>query len=150
MLDGHFRAELVREFLLEALDVRVAAVLAFSGGRRRAARLQPANQRFGVADRKTLLRDETIPEADGPADTDVAQCDTYCVAHHVSADTDMILGLRYVDRFEKRSGSWLIAKRVCAFDWTYTLPYDPAKKFVFEPDFTVGHRDRTDITYRGV
>jgi hypothetical protein len=81
---------------------------------------------------------------------DVAHCDTYCEAHHVGEDTDMVLALRYVDRFEKRAGVWLIAKRVCAFDWTYTIPYDPAKKFVFGADFTVGHRDRTDITYAGV
>jgi hypothetical protein len=80
----------------------------------------------------------------------LAQCDTYCTAHHVSADSDMILGLRYVDRFEKRDGQWLIAKRVCAFDWTYTVPFDPAKRFVFGEDFTVGHRDSTDITYAGV
>ena len=81
---------------------------------------------------------------------EVAQVDTYCEAHHVGEDTDMILGLRYVDRFERRDGVWLIAKRVCAFDWTYTVPYDPAKKFDFAADFTVGHRDRTDITYTGV
>jgi hypothetical protein len=31
MLDGHLRTKLVGEFLLEALDVRVAAVLAFRG-----------------------------------------------------------------------------------------------------------------------
>jgi hypothetical protein len=81
---------------------------------------------------------------------DAAQCDTYCVAHHVSADSDMILGLRYVDRFENRDGQWLIAKRVCAFDWTYTVPIDPERRFAFEADFTVGRRDRTDITYSGV
>ena len=62
----------------------------------------------------------------------------------------MILGLRYVDRFERRDGTWLIAKRVCAFDWTYTVPYDPAKTFMFEADFTVGHRDRSDITYTAI
>jgi len=72
------------------------------------------------------------------------------VAHHIGADTDMVLGLRYVDRFERRNGSWLIGRRVCAFDRTYTEPFDPAKRFVFEGDFTVGRRDRTDITYRGV
>src|SRR5688500_13226792 len=53
-------------------------------------------------------------------DGDVAQVDTYCVAHHVShpddqgAQTDMVLGLRYVDRFERRTVDgrtrWLIAK----------------------------------------
>ena len=30
------------------------------------------------------------------------------------------------------------------------MPFDPAKKFMFEADFTVGHRDRSDITYTGV
>ena len=83
-------------------------------------------------------------------DGDVAQCDTYCEAHHVGKDTDMVLGLRYVDRFEKRDGTWLIAKRVCAFDWSYTIPFDPERRYQFRPDFTVGHRDRTDITYTGV
>ena len=83
-------------------------------------------------------------------DGDVAQVDTYCEAHHVGTDSDMVLGLRYVDRFERRDGRWLIAKRVCAFDWTYTVPFDASKRFTFEPDFTVGRRDRTDITYTGV
>ena len=40
--------------------------------------------------------------------------------------------------------------RVCAFDWTYTIPYDPGAKFAFADDFTVGRRDRDDIAYRGV
>jgi len=87
---------------------------------------------------------------------DVAQTDTYCVAHHVSKpdeqqrQRDIVLGLRYVDRFERRSGTWLIAKRVCAFDWTYTLELDAAQSFPFLEDFTVGHRNRSDITYNGV
>ena len=62
----------------------------------------------------------------------------------------MVLGLRYVDRFERRNGRWLIARRVCAFDWTYTVPFDPAARFVFESHFTVGRRDRDDVTYGGV
>jgi hypothetical protein len=96
-----------------------------------------------------------------PADPDVAHVDTYCEAHHVSrpdADghqTDMVLGLRYVDRFERRpsgrGGHWLVAKRVCAFDWSSTVTTDAAARYRFEPDFTVGRRfgdrDRTDITY---
>src|ERR1700754_594886 len=52
MLDGHLRAELVGELLLEAQDVRVASiVLSFGRVRRRAWRLHPADERFGVADR---------------------------------------------------------------------------------------------------
>jgi hypothetical protein len=87
---------------------------------------------------------------------DVAQVDTYCIAHHVSRPgedgraTDMVLALRYVDRFERRNGEWRIAKRVCAFDWTYTVPFDPASGYQFAPDFTVGTRDRSDITYAGL
>lgn len=87
---------------------------------------------------------------------DRAEVDTYCVAHHVSRpddaglQTDMVLGLRYVDRFERRDGRWLIAKRVCSFDWTYTVPIDASTRWPFADDFTVGARDRTDITYRGV
>jgi hypothetical protein len=59
----------------------------------------------------------------------------------------MILGLRYVDRFERRAGEWKIAARVCAFDWTVTVPFDPARGFGFEPGWTLGARDRSDITY---
>jgi len=87
---------------------------------------------------------------------EVAQVDTYCVAHHLSRpdatgrQTDLILGLRYVDRFEHRAGHWLIAKRVCAFDWTYTVEVDAGRSFHFLEDFTVGHRDRSDITYAGL
>ena len=89
-------------------------------------------------------------------DGDVARVDTYCVAHHVGHPgedgmaTDMVMGLRYVDRFERRGGEWRIARRVCAFDWNYTVPFDPAATFQWDEDFTRGARDRTDITYRGV
>ena len=93
-------------------------------------------------------------------DGDVAQVDTYCIAHHVShpddkgAQTDMVLGLRYVDRFERRQDgarrAWRIAKRVCAFDWTYTVEIDATRSFRFEDDFTVGRRDREDVTDKGV
>ena len=90
-------------------------------------------------------------------DGDRAKVDTYCVAHHVSKlddagqQSDMVLGLRYVDRFERRvhdgAGIWLIAARVCAFDWSYTVAFDPARGFGFEAGWTLGARDHTDITY---
>ena len=87
-------------------------------------------------------------------DGDVAAVDTYCVAHHIShpddagRQTDLLLGLRYADRFERRDGHWLIAARVCAFDWSYTVEFDAAARFAFEPGWTIGARDRTDVTYR--
>ena len=82
----------------------------------------------------------------------VAHVETYCDAHHVSAPdeqgvvSDMVLGLRYVDRFERREDGWRIARRVCAFDWSYTV--ESTKQFRFEDDFTVGRRDDTDVTYQ--
>ena len=103
---------------------------------------------------------ETLPHFDATmhfvgtplidVDGDRARADTYCVAHHLTPTSDMVLGLRYVDRFERRSGGWRIARRVCAFDWTYTIPIDPDRTWPFGEDFTVGARDRTDIAYRGV
>ena len=86
-------------------------------------------------------------------DGDVAQVDTYCIAHHIAPSgkqapmKDMVLGLRYVDRFERRDGEWLIAKRVCVFDFSYTVPFDPARSFQYEPEAVFGARDRTDLTY---
>ena len=38
--------------------------------------------------------------------------------------TDMAMGLRYVDRFERRDGEWRITKRICAFDWAYYIDAD--------------------------
>lgn len=85
---------------------------------------------------------------------EVALVDTYCVAHHVSRPgddgmaTDMVMGLRYVDRFERRAGVWLIARRECAFDWNYTVPFDPTATFQWDEDFIRGSRDRDDPSYR--
>jgi hypothetical protein len=85
---------------------------------------------------------------------DTALVDTYCVAHHIAPSKkdapmkDMVMGLRYVDRFEPRDGVWRIAARVCVYDWTYTVPYDPARSFVYEPGTVFGARDTTDFTYR--
>ena len=85
-------------------------------------------------------------------DGDEAFAETYCNSHHVilptesSIGSDLRLGLRYVDRLERRDGGpWLIATRICAFEWNYTLPLQPG--IAYADDFTVGHRDRSDITY---
>jgi SnoaL-like domain len=84
-------------------------------------------------------------------DGDRAYVETYCSAHHVAHPDavghlqDMRMGLRYCDRFERRDGTWLIAKRVCAFDWAYYVDSD--RQWTFDPDFTVGSRSRDDITY---
>ena len=89
---------------------------------------------------------------------DVAWSEAYCVAHHLfepddpGGERDLVLGLRYFDRFERRAaqsggeGRWKIALRRCVFDWSYTVPI--AEKWPFASDFTVGRRDRSDASYQ--
>lgn len=89
---------------------------------------------------------------------DVAWSEAYCVAHHLfrrddpDGERDLVLGLRYFDRFERRAAQpggpprWKIAQRRCVFDWSYTVPI--AEKWPFAEHFTVGRRDRSDPSYR--
>jgi hypothetical protein len=47
--------------------------------------------------------------------------ETYCLAHHVTADGGqrrlMIASLRYLDTFVKMGGAWLFAERLLYVDW---------------------------------
>ena len=47
--------------------------------------------------------------------------ETYCLAHHVTADGDtrrmMIASLRYLDAFVKIDGAWLFSERQLFVDW---------------------------------
>ena len=47
--------------------------------------------------------------------------ETYCLAHHVTADGGqrrlMIASLRYLDTFVKIDGAWLFAERLLYVDW---------------------------------
>ena len=85
---------------------------------------------------------------------DRAFVDTYCIAHQISAPDvagqrfDYIVGVRYVDRFERRAGRWLIAHRTAVFDWTYTVAIDEERARSFGPGWSLGSRDRLDPWYR--
>jgi hypothetical protein len=53
---------------------------------------------------------------------DHARAETYAVAYHRREDADGngkddVMGIRYVDRFERRGGEWKIAHRVVASEW---------------------------------
>jgi SnoaL-like domain len=52
---------------------------------------------------------------------DRARGETYCLAHHVTADGGkrrlMLASLRYLDTFVKIDGSWLFAERCLYVDW---------------------------------
>ncbi|MFQ6397987.1 nuclear transport factor 2 family protein [Nocardia sp. KC 131] len=56
---------------------------------------------------------------------DRATGESYCRAHHVSADatgrrTLMIASIRYLDEFVKQDGEWLFGERRLMVDWTET------------------------------
>jgi hypothetical protein len=53
--------------------------------------------------------------------SDRATGETYCLAHHVTADGGkrrlMLASLRYLDTFVKLDGAWLFSERVLYVDW---------------------------------
>jgi hypothetical protein len=79
---------------------------------------------------------------------EAARSEAYTVAYHrLAADAsaperDYVVGLRYLDRFERRSGEWRISERVCVFDWTRTDPVPPGAGF--GADFLRGRADAAD------
>lgn len=99
---------------------------------------------------------------------DVAHCETYCTAHHVfppsdpGGERDAVMGLRYVDRFERRPlasgdrlasaqsrhpelGVWLIARRTCVWDYTYVVPVH--EKWPLGAGFLLGRPGPDDPSY---
>ena len=84
-----------------------------------------------------------------PADADTARAETYGIVFHRSAGDDprgnLMTGFRYVDRFERRSGDWRIAKRVAVTEWSRI---DDREQWWPIPDgMLTGRRDRTDVVY---
>jgi hypothetical protein len=89
---------------------------------------------------------------------DLAFADSYFTAYHRIGDTpsaafagaqpgeDVIIGGRYIDRFERRDGEWRIARRFGVHDWQrYETAADHG--FYDGPETGRGRRDRTDHVY---
>ena len=71
-------------------------------------------------------------------DGDTARAETYAVCHHVSAEdgldtTDSVMGIRYLDRFERRGGEWRIARRQLLWEWLR-----PDALVELDPEWTLG------------
>lgn len=87
---------------------------------------------------------------------DVAHSESYLIAYHriehEGRDVDWILGARYVDRFERRDGSWRIAHRTVVFDWQrFDDVNDPPAGIVQVTSFDQserGVRSPADFSYR--
>lgn len=83
-------------------------------------------------------------------DGDRARAETYAVAYHRREDAegngkDDVLGIRYVDRFEKRGGEWKIGHRVVATDWRRVDPVSGAKGR--GEGGVWGQRDTSDVVH---
>jgi len=65
---------------------------------------------------------QTLIEIDG----DRAASETYFVAHHTlpgpDGDVFMLAAGRYLDRFERRVGTWKISHRHAVYDWNSAVP----------------------------
>lgn len=62
-------------------------------------------------------------------------------------EMDLLVGGRYLDRFQKRDGAWKISHRTGLTDWMRTEP--PATQGFFAiPEELLGHRGEQDLVYR--
>jgi len=86
---------------------------------------------------------------------EVAMAETYCYSPHVTYpdaggnQQNLLVGLRYVDRFEKRGERWLIARRTCVFDWEQKIAYRPGEfcGHAFTDGCIQGQRNPTDFSF---
>ena len=78
-----------------------------------------------------------------------ARAESYGISIHTSTsdepERNLLVGFRYVDRFEQRDGNWRIAKRVATTDWTRVAP--PEDRWPLPDGIPVGRRDRSDAVY---
>jgi len=84
-----------------------------------------------------------------PTDADVARAETYGIAFHRTAGGEpkgnLVIGFRYIGRFERRDGEWRIAQRVATSEW---VRVDAVEHQWPIPDgMLAGRRDRDDPVY---
>jgi ketosteroid isomerase-like protein len=84
--------------------------------------LAPVFDNLNVYQATTHFNGQSTVRVDGNRATG----ETYCLAHHVSAEggrrTLMIASIRYLDIFAKHNDEWLFAERKLMVDWTETRP----------------------------
>jgi hypothetical protein len=81
-------------------------------------------------------------------DGDTATGEVYFQAFHQHATDgfDRFICGRYVDRYARRQGRWLMTHRTEVVDWTRTEPIAD-EYFTLRPHTVRGRRDRTDLSY---
>ena len=66
---------------------------------------------------------------------------------HATEGFDRFICGRYIDRYARREGRWLMTHRTEVVDWTRTEPIAD-DYFTLRPHTVRGTRDRTDLSYR--
>jgi len=81
-------------------------------------------------------------------DGDVAHCESYVMGVMRMRDekTIALMGGRYLDRLERRDGSWKIAVRRCTIEWAFTAQASVMQSGAFA-GFIKGTWDRSDPSY---
>jgi ketosteroid isomerase-like protein len=84
---------------------------------------------------------------------DAAEGEIYSIAHHTFAagdhDVDVVVGGRYLDRYEKRAGTWKFIERSIVTDWARVN--DPSAMDLTHPitrDTPLGRPDANDPSYQ--
>lgn len=81
-----------------------------------------------------------------------AASEAYCIAYHRmtsrdGSEADHVVGIRYVDRFERRDGGpWLIAHRTVVYEWSRIDRV--GRQWKMAPEYTLGTRDHDDRSYQ--
>ena len=106
---------------LEVYDPSTSA--APTGVRRSGAEIAAIADAIARFDRTFHFVGQSSYDVDG----DRAGGEVYCMAHHLSrssdGDTDMVMFIRYDDRYERGSdGRWHITRRRVLVDWRETRP----------------------------
>ncbi len=81
-------------------------------------------------------------------DGDVAHCESYVIGTMVAKDRSSVLLVagRYVDRLERRDGTWRIALRRCTIEWAMPGDASLLRSGTFS-EFVKGRWDSSDLSY---
>ncbi|MEU9348002.1 nuclear transport factor 2 family protein [Streptomyces sp. NPDC048278] len=84
-------------------------------------------------------------------DGDTAHCESYVLVGllHRDGTTAQLMSGRYLDRMERRDGTWRIAVRRCTVELVLTADASLLRTpFFKEQGFVKGTRDKDDMSYR--
>lgn len=98
----------------------------------------------------TLASTHAVPNTLIEIIEDEAMTETYCLSYQLREVDGVrwlyLFSLRYIDRFERRSGQWRIAERTAVHDWSHRERIGRDFGSVVA-EYTQGRRDRRDLSY---